>query len=144
MGSMKLPAEGGTPVMNRSGLLYALLATILWGIAPVFEKLGLIHISPLAGLTIRTVSATVILILIVLFTNVHTEIIRADSRTVTFLIISGIIAGRLGTWSYFKALKYCEVSRVVPIVGAYPLFAFLFSLLLLGEKITLQKGIGVI
>jgi len=32
----------------------------------------------------------------------------------------------------------------VPIVGAYPLFAFLFSLLLLGEQLTLQKGIGVI
>ncbi len=130
--------------MNRSGLIYALLAAILWGIAPVFEKLGLINISPLAGLTIRTVSATIILILIMLFTNVHTEIIRADARTVGFLVMSGIVAGLLGMWSYFNAMKYCEASRVVPIVGSYPLFAFLFSLLLLGEQITLQKCIGVI
>jgi transporter family protein len=130
--------------MNRSGLLYALLAAILWGIAPVFEKLGLIHISPLAGLAIRTVSATIILILIMLFTNVHTEIIRADARTIGFLVMSGIVAGLLGMWSYFNAMKYCEASRVVPIVGAYPLFAFLFSLFLLGEQLTLQKGIGVI
>jgi transporter family protein len=130
--------------MNRSGLLYALLAAVLWGIAPVFEKLGLIHISPLAGLAIRTVSATVILILIMLFTNVHTEILQADARTVGFLIMSGIVAGLLGMWSYFSAMKYWEASRVVPIVGAYPLFAFLFSLLLLGEQLTLQKGIGVI
>jgi len=130
--------------MNRSGLLYALLAAILWGIAPVFEKLGLINISPLAGLTIRTAAATILLILIVMFTDVHTEILRADSRTVTFLIMSGIVAGLLGMWSYFRAMKYCEASRVVPIVGSYPLFAFLFSLLLLGEQITLQKGIGVI
>jgi transporter family protein len=121
--------------MNRSGLIYALLAAILWGIAPVFEKLGLINISPLAGLTIRTVSATIILILIMLFTNVHTEIIRADARTVGFLVMSGIVAGLLGMWSYFNAMKYCEASRVVPI---------LFSLLLLGEQITLQKCIGVI
>jgi transporter family protein len=130
--------------MNRSGLLYALLAAVLWGIAPVFEKLGLIHISPLAGLVIRTVSATVILILIMLFTNVHTEILRADARTIGFLVLSGMVAGLLGMWSYFSAMKYWEASRVVPIVGAYPLFAFLFSLLLLGEQLTLQKGIGVI
>jgi len=130
--------------MNRSGLLYALLAAILWGIAPVFEKLGLIHVSPLAGLTIRTVSATIILILIMFFTNVHEEIIRADAGTIFFLIMSGIVAGLFGMWSYFSAMKYWEASRVVPIVGAYPLFAFLFSLLLLGEQITLQKSIGVI
>jgi len=37
--------------MERHGLLCALLAAFLWGIAPVFEKLGLIRISPLAGLT---------------------------------------------------------------------------------------------
>jgi transporter family protein len=58
--------------------------------------------------------------------------------------MSGIVAGLLGMWSYFSAMKYWEASRVVPIVGAYPLFAFLFSLHLLGEQLTLQKGIGVI
>lgn len=129
--------------MSRSGLLYALLAAVLWGIAPVFEKLGLIHVSPLAGLVVRTASATVILVLIMLFTNVHTEIIRADPKTLGFLIISGIVAGLLGMWAYFSAMKQCEASRVVPIVGAYPLFAFLFSLLVLGEQLTLQKGIAV-
>lgn len=130
--------------MNRTGFLFAFLAAMLWGIAPVFEKLGLIHVSPLAGLTIRTVSATVVLVLIMLFTNVHTEIIRADARSIGFLILSGIVAGLLGMWSYFTAMKYGEASRVVPIVGAYPLFAFLFSLLLLGEQITLHKCLGVI
>jgi transporter family protein len=130
--------------MNRSGLLYALLATVLWGIAPVFEKLGLAHISPLAGLAIRTISATVVLLLIMLFTNVHAEILRADFRTIGFLILSGVVAGLLGMWLYFSAMKYWEASRVVPIVGAYPLIAFLFSLFLLGEQLTLQKGIGVV
>jgi len=47
-------------------------------------------------------------------------------------------------WLYFSAMKYWEASRVVPIVGAYPLIAFLFSLFLLGEQLTLQKGIGVV
>jgi transporter family protein len=124
--------------------MYALLTALLWGTAPVFEKLGLVNISPLAGLTIRTVTVTMILVVIVFFTDMAKEIVRVDARTLFFLVVSAIIAGLLGLWSYFKALKCWEASRVVPIVGAYPLFAFLFALLFLGEKLTLQKALGVL
>lgn len=130
--------------MEKYGLLYALLAAFLWGLAPVFEKLGLIKISPLSGLTIRTTAITIILLIIVFLANSGKEIVNVDFKTFVYLVVSGIIAGLLGMWSYFKALKYWESSRVVPIVGAYPLFAFILSLILLGEKITLQKVIGVI
>ena len=95
--------------MERHGLLCALLAAFLWGMAPVFE-----------------------------------EIIHADFKTVAYVVIGGIIAGLLGMWSYFEALKHCEASRVAPIVGTYPLFAFIFAMIFLGEPLTLQKGIGVL
>jgi transporter family protein len=130
--------------MERYGLAYALLAALLWGSAPVLEKLGLVKISPLAGLAIRTITITVILVVIALFTDMAKEIVRVDSRSLFFLVVSGIIAGLLGMLAYFKALKCWEASRVVPIVGAYPLFAFLFALLFLGEKLTLQKALGVL
>ena len=130
--------------MERYGLAYALLAALLWGSAPVLEKLGLVKISPLAGLAIRTITITVILVVIALFTDMAKEIVRVDSRSLFFLVVSGIIAGLLGMLAYFKALKCWEASRVVPIVGAYPLLAFLFALLFLGEKLTLQKALGVL
>ena len=130
--------------MERYGLAYALLAAFLWGSAPVLEKLGLVKISPLAGLAIRTITITIILVVIALFTDMAKEIVRVDSRSLFFLVVSGIIAGLLGMLAYFKALKCWEASRVVPIVGAYPLFAFLFALLFLGEKLTLQKVLGVL
>lgn len=130
--------------MERYGLAYALLAALLWGSAPVLEKLGLVKISPLAGLAIRTITITIILVAIALFTDMTKEIVRVDSRSLFFLVVSGIIAGLLGMLAYFKALKCWEASRVVPIVGAYPLFAFLFALLFLGEKLTLQKALGVL
>ncbi len=130
--------------MERYGLAYALLAALLWGSAPVLEKLGLVKISPLAGLAIRTVTIAIILVVIAFFTDLTKEIVSVDSKSLFFLVVSGIIAGLLGMWSYFKALKCGEASRVVPIVGAYPLFAFLFALLFLGEKLTLQKALGVL
>jgi transporter family protein len=53
--------------------------------------------------------------------------------------MSGMFSGLLGQWTYYKALKYAEASRVVPIVGGYPLIAFALAVLLLGESITAQK-----
>jgi transporter family protein len=46
--------------------------------------------------------------------------------------------------TYFKALKLGEASRVVPIVASYPMMTAIFSALLLGEKLTLMKFIGII
>jgi len=135
--------EGGD-VMERQGLLFALLATFLWGMAPVVEKLGLVRISSLAGITIRSVSIALILVVVAILTSVGKEIVRADAKTLILIIGSGIIAGLLGMWSYFEAMKRWEASRVVPIVGAYPLLAFIFSLIFLGEQLTMQKAIGVI
>ena len=130
--------------MQKYGLMFSVLAALLWGVAPVFEKTGLIKISSLAGLTIRYIAITTILLVVSFLTSAGKEIIQADFKTLLFIVISGILAGLLGMWSYFQALKYWEASRVVPIAGAYPLIAFLFSLLILGESLTLQKGIGVI
>jgi len=130
--------------MGKHGFIFALLAAFLWGLAPVFEKLGLVKISPLAGLTIRNIAITVIALIIVLFTNVGKEIIHADFKSVLFVVTGGILAGLLGIWSYFESLKHWEASRVVPIAGAYPLFAFILSMIFLEEKLTLEKGIGVI
>lgn len=130
--------------MEKYGLIFALCTAVLWGIAPIFEKLGLVRISPLAAITIRNISITVILLVVVAVADGYREIVRADVRTLVFVIAGGVIAGILGMWSYFKAMKYWEASRVVPIVGAYPLFAFIFSIILLGEKITLQKTLGAV
>lgn len=35
-------------------LLFATLAMLLWGIVPIFGKLGLVELSPFAGLAIRS------------------------------------------------------------------------------------------
>lgn len=54
------------------------------------------------------------------------------------------MSGPSGQWTYYKALKYAEASRVVSIVGGFPLIAFVVAVLLLGESLTLQKLCGTI
>ena len=51
--------------------------------------------------------------------------------------------GLIGQYFYFKAIKSLEASTVTPIVGAYPLFTCILAILILGERLTIAKGIGV-
>ena len=130
--------------MGKEGLLFAILTAFLWGSSPIIEKMGLTRVGPLAGVTIRSISITIILIFIIFSTNLGNQLVQVDLKSVVLIIIGGIISGLIGQWSYFKALKYWEASRVVPIAGSYPLIAFLFSLIFLKEELTLQKIMGVI
>ncbi|HHY71363.1 MAG TPA: EamA family transporter [Thermoanaerobacterales bacterium] len=44
---------------------------------------------------------------------------------------------------YFYALKYGEVSKIVPITSTFPLIALVLSVLFLHEKVTAINGFGV-
>jgi len=129
--------------MLGHGFFFALLTAILWGLSPVFEKTALLRISPLAGAGLRSLSIAAIFLIILLAGGYHRELFRVDPKTITLIVCGGIISGLIGQWTYFSALKHWEASRVVPIVGTYPLFALTFSLIFLGEQLTWQKGTGI-
>jgi transporter family protein len=129
-------------VMDKYGFLFSLLAAVLWGLTPVVEKLGLARATPIVGVAIRSVAIAVILIGIIIFGGCWQAVKAVDAKTAFYLILGGIMAGLCGQWAYFKALKYWESSRVVPIAGAYPLVALVTSILFLGEELTLAKAIG--
>jgi len=46
--------------------------------------------------------------------------------------------------TFCLTLKEGEVSRVVPVSGAYPLISFIPGVLILGEKLTAVKSAGLL
>lgn len=134
--------EGGD--ILKEGFLFALIAALLWGLAPIVEKIGLAKLSPLAGLTLRSLGITVALLIFSLFKPTWKEIGQADLRSVVFILIGGLIAGLVAQWLYYGALKHMPASTVAPIVGSYPFFAFVLGVLLLGETISWTKGLGAL
>ena len=110
----------------------------------MLEKTGLAKATPLAGLTIRTMAVAVALIFTLLFSGQFRQIGAMGSKSVIFMVMGGLIAGGIGQWLYFQALKSMEASRVVPIAGSYPLIAMIASIVFLGEQITLSKIIGTL
>ncbi|MCL4424521.1 MAG: EamA family transporter [Firmicutes bacterium] len=49
-----------------------------------------------------------------------------------------------GHLAYYYALKSGEASRVTPVTAAYPVVTVLLVCLLLGEKLTWSKVVGVL
>lgn len=123
---------------------YAILAVLFWGSAPVFEKLGLQTLPPSAGIFIRSVIATVgTAVMFTLGGNGWGWVSSASPRALFFLALAGFNSAFLGQYFYFSALKLGEASRIVPLCSTYPFVAFVLSIFILGESITLSKVAGM-
>jgi len=127
--------------MNVVGI--CLLVAVIWGIAPIFEKMSLVKTSSFTALTVRITATAIVLLIITFLTGKGKNITSLDGRTVLFILVGGFF-GILGLFLYFVALKQDAASRVVPLVNIFPLFTAGYSVLLLNEKLTSMRILGII
>jgi transporter family protein len=130
--------------MVKQGFVYALLVMLCWGLAPVFAKAGLTKLPPLTAVVFRNTFIAIMFIAAFLMSGQIKNIFSSDIRSVFLILVEALLAGLLGQYFYYKAVKVWEASRVVPIVGAYPLISFIIAIIFLSEKITLAKSLGAI
>lgn len=126
------------------GFLFALITALIWGLAPVFEKIGMRgRIDPYLGVVIRTIPIALVGVTGLLFMGRVRELATADLRSMIMIIIGGLLAGFVGQIAFYSALKHSEASIVVPLTATYPLIALIISVIFLGEAITMQKIVGI-
>jgi len=123
---------------------FAILAAIVWGVAPIVEKAGLARIEPMAGVMLRSFGVMIGAIVLAVFNSHLLRLaFKADQKTIILLFMGGIIASILGQIFFYNALKHGEVSKMVPIAATYPLVSFLLGLVFFGESFTVIKGLGI-
>lgn len=127
-----------------NSFLWAVLAALIWGIVPAFEKLGLSKTQPLVGLFFRSIGVLIGILFLKLFFLKPGQLKILEPKAVFFLILSGFLASFLAQICFYNALKTGTVSKVVPVSGAYPLIAFIIGVFLLGEAVTPAKVCGVL
>jgi bacterial/archaeal transporter family protein len=125
-----------------TGLL--IITVLLWGATPIIEKIGLTKVDPLIGVTIRSTIVTVGLFALTFLLGKGRAFLGVDGKGFLIFGASGIMAGLLGMWTYYTALKIGATSKVVPIAACYPLVTALLSILVLKEGVTLARVIGTI
>ncbi len=120
----------------------AILTSVIWGIAPILEKLGLSKVEPLTGLFYRSLAVLLGLIFLGFFMVKPQELRNVDLRSIGLIMAGGFLASFVAQVLFYHSLKIGDVSKVVPISGSYPLVAFILGVILLGEAITPAKIAG--
>lgn len=107
----------------------------------IWGKIGVKDVDPAVATTVRAIVFFIILGLITLTLGRWPQLAQIESRTMKFLILSGV-AGAASWLFYFWALKLGEAGKVATIDRLSLIFVIILAALLLGEKLTLYKVIG--
>jgi transporter family protein len=120
------------------------LTVLFWGLAPILEKYGLKSVDAFNALFIRSFAVFFVLGIMCLFNGKMKELANVPPKAVLVFVLSGLLAGLLGLFTYFKVLKIAPSSKVVPITAIYPLVTAVLSYIILREGFSWQKVIGTV
>lgn len=121
----------------------ALAVAAIWGLSPIFEKMSLKDASTTVVMTIRLVFISAVIAVFAVATGKTPEMFQVSGKTLTLILVSGLLGGVIGLFMFFSALKQGDASYVIPIAATAPLFTALYAWVLLGEKITTMRLAGI-
>lgn len=120
---------------------YAILSALFAAITSIFAKIGISGISSNLATAIRTIVVLILAWAIVFITGSHREIKNISSRSMLFLILSGLATG-LSWLFYYKAIQIGNVTSVVAIDKLSIIITIVLAFFILNEQITFKSVIG--
>ncbi len=130
----------------NSWVIYAILSAIFAALVAIFGRIGVSGIDTTFATTVRAIIMSIFLVLVSLLLGKFKFAATLKSKAFYFIILSGI-AGALSWLFYFVALKSATNTQV-PAVAALDrlsvVFVLIFSILFLGDKLTLKSVFGAI
>jgi transporter family protein len=123
--------------------IYALLAALFAALTAIFAKVGIRDVDTDLATAVRTVVVLAIAWGIAFFRGGTNTMMQLTKQNLIFLTLSGVATG-LSWIFYFKALQLGKVSQVAAIDKLSVALAILFSVIFLGEAMTLKTAIGAI
>jgi transporter family protein len=128
---------------SSNWLLWALLSAGFAALTAIFAKIGLEGVNSDLATLIRTVVILVVLGGFVWATGVWSNPLALSSKTLIFLIASGLATG--ASWvCYFRALQMGEASRVAPVDKLSVVLVAVFAVVFLGERPSLREWAGIL
>lgn len=115
------------------GQTEAALASVCFGLAPIFAKKGLLSgLNPFYGATIANATALALMIVFVLVSGKGMRWERGERAGLSFAILSGL-CNSVALVSFYWAMAIGKVALVVPLTCIYPLFTMAVAYLALKE-----------
>lgn len=124
-------------------VLFACGSALFAGLTAILAKLGIRQTDSDVATAIRTIVVLAFSWLMVAVVGSLDQIISVSSRTLLFLVLSGLATG--ASWlCYFRALSLGDVNKVVPIDKSSIVLTLILSFLVLGEPISPWKLAGIV
>ena len=121
--------------------IYALLSAFFAALTAIFAKTGIKNINTDLAVAIRTVVILFMAWGIAFFRGGINTMHLLSKSNILFLTLSGITTG-LSWIFYFQALSIGKVSQVAPVDKLSLALTVIFSVLFLGETLSLKTAIG--
>jgi len=124
-------------------MLYAFVSAAASALTAILAKLGVQGVPSTLATAIRTVVVLVVGWAMVFALREHRAIPSIPSRSLLFLILSGLATG-VAWFAYFRALQIGAASHVAPIDKLSLPLTILLAALWLGETLTWRLVAGVV
>ena len=120
-------------------ILFAFGSAFFAGLTSILAKCGIKDTDSNVATALRTIVVVIFSWIMVFIVGSQNTISQISTRTLIFLILSGIATG--ASWlCYFKALQVGDINKVTPIDKSSTILTMLMAFILLGEEITFIKG----
>ena len=124
-------------------LLFAFLSAIFAGMTSILAKCGIKKTDSNVATVIRTLVVLPLSLLMALIVNPNFSLGAVSSKTLVFLVLSGLSTG--ASWlCYFRALSKGDINKVVPIDKSSTVLTIILAVIFLGERVTVYKTLGVV
>lgn len=122
--------------------MFAVASAFFAGITAILSKVGTEDIGSNLATAVRTVVVFFFSWLMVLIVGGAEQINKIASKTMTFLVLSGLATG--ASWlCYFRALKCGNVNKVAPIDKSSTVITMILAFIFLNEKISPLKVVCI-
>ena len=124
-------------------VLYAFGSALFAGLTAILAKCGIRKTDSTVATAIRTIVVLIFAWIMVFVVGSQGTLLDIPAKSFVFLVLSGLATG--ASWlCYFYALQRGPIDKVVPIDKSSTVMTILLAALLLGESVTLTKGVGVV
>lgn len=124
-------------------ILFAFGSAIFAALTSIFAKIGIKDVNSNLATALRTIVVLIMAWIVVLIVGSEDEIGDISTKTLVFLILSGLATG--ASWlCYFRAVQIGNVNKVAPIDKSSTILTMILAFIFLGEGFTFWAGIGMI
>ena len=126
-----------------TGILFALGASTVWGMANVWIRLALRDMRPTTS-AVFSLFAGLLLLIPLSFLLHYDDLTAMTLGAVVAVFFYGMTNFLMGRFLNYSAISRIGLSRSVPIVSASPVPALLLAILLLGEEVNVLLIVGAL